>query len=117
MALNLDEMDITAIWDEIDIRINSKRGPIEGIIATYSFYLSGNDGGTYGLKIADSKAKIITGDPGEADCTLSMSVKDFKKLLTGNLNSTASYMTGKIKVKGSLGLALKLELLLKEYAF
>ena len=46
-----------------------------------------------------------------------MSVKDFKKLLDGNLNSAASYMTGKLKIKGNLGLALKLESLLKKYSF
>ena len=117
MTVNFNEMKMTAIWNEIDAKLNGEPGPIEGMNTTYSFDLSGEDGGMFGLRITNGKAETSTGDPGEVDCALSMSVKDFKKLLTGNLNSTASYMMGKLKVKGSLGLALKLESLLKEYAF
>jgi putative sterol carrier protein len=84
---------------------------------TYSINLSGEDGGQFGLKFTDGNAETIIGTPGEADCALSMSVKDFKKLLDGNLNSAASYMMGKLKIKGNLGLALKLENLLKQYSF
>ncbi|MFJ7825255.1 SCP2 sterol-binding domain-containing protein [Psychrobacillus sp. NPDC096623] len=51
----------------------------------------------------------------KADCTLSTA--DFKKLITGNLKSTTAFMFGKLKVDGSIGQALKLEKLLKEYVF
>ena len=115
--MNFDVMTMEAIWIEINVQLNQKPEPIEGLQTIYSFNLSGDDGGLFGLKLADGKAEIIQGDPGEADCTLSMSVQDFKKLLAGNLNSTTSYMMGKLKVKGSLGLALKLENLLKQYTF
>lgn len=115
--MDFDVMTMEAIWHEIDAQLNQKPKPIEGLQIIYSFNLSGDDGGLFGLKLTDGKAETIQGDPGEADCTLSMSVKDFKKLLAGNLNSTTSYMMGKLKVKGSLGLALKLENLLKRYTF
>jgi len=98
----------------IDEKLNGEPGPIAEMNTSYSFEL---DGEKYGLIFKDGKAETITGDPGEVDCSLSMSVKDFKKLLVGNLNSTASYMMGKLKIKGSLGLALKLESLLKQYSF
>lgn len=111
--MNFDVMTIEAIWHEIDTQLNEQPDPIEGLQIIYSFNLSGDDGGLFGLKLADGKAETIQGDPGEADCTLSMSVTDFKKLLAGNLNSTTSYMMGKLKIKGSLGFALKLENLLK----
>ena len=101
--MNFDTMTTEEIWSEIDVRLNSNPTPIEGITTTYSFDLSGEDGGMYGLNITDGTAEVITGEPGEVDCALSMGVKDFKKLLTGNLNSTASYMMGKLKVKVSLG--------------
>lgn len=117
MTMNFDKMTMENIWKVIDAKLNGDSGPIEGMTTTYSFNLAGEDGGMYGLNITDGTAEVITGNPGEVDCALSMSVKDFKKLLTGNLNSTASYMMGKLKVKGSLGHALKLESLLKKYSF
>lgn len=117
MTINFDTMTMDAIWNEIDVKLNEEPEPIKDLTTSYSFNLSGEDGGMFGLNIADGKAKIIMGDPGEVDCALSMSVKDFKKLLGGNLNSTASYMMGKLKVKGNLGHALKLEALLKKYSF
>ena len=50
------------------------------------------------MKFTDGNAETIIGTLDEADCALSMSVKDFKKLLDGNLNSAASYMKGKLKI-------------------
>ena len=117
MTINFDEMEMTEVWNHINAKLNGEPGPIEGMNTTYSFDLSGEDGGLFGLKITDGVAETMTGDPGEVDCALSMNLIDFKKLLTGNLNSTASYMMGKLKVKGSIGLALKLESLLKKYTF
>lgn len=43
--------------------------------------------------------------------------KEFQKLLQGDLNSTTAFMTGRLKVKGNIGLALKLESILKKYNF
>ena len=117
MTSNFDEMTLEAIWDEIDTKLKEKPEPYKNLNTTYSFNLSGEDGGQFGLKFADGNAETIIGTLGESDCALSMSVKDFKKLLDGNLNSAASYMTGKLKIKGNLGLALKLESLLKKYSF
>jgi len=114
--MNFDDMTMATIWQEIDGKLNGEPGPITGMSVTYSFNLSGEDGGLYGLNLANGKAVTITGDPGEVDCALSMSVRDFKKLLAGNLNSTAAFMMGKLKVKGNIGLALKLEGLLKQYS-
>ncbi len=115
--MSVEAMTMENLWQEIQVQLNHHPEPIKGMTTTYAFNLSGDDGGLFGLKIVDGKAETIQGDPGENDCALSLSVKDFKKLLTGNLNATASYMMGKLKVKGSLGHALKLESILKEYSF
>lgn len=115
--MNFDEMTMEEVWNEIDTKLNTEAGPIESMNVSYSFELGTVESGMYGLKLADGKAEIIIGDPGEVDCSLKMSEKDFKKLLAGKLNSTSSYMMGKLKVKGPIGLALKLENLLKQYTF
>lgn len=51
-------------------------------------------------------------DDGEADCTLSASVDTFQGLMDGTQNPTAAFMTGKLKVDGDMGMAMKLGALL-----
>lgn len=115
--MNLEKMTMEEIWNEIDVQLSENKSPIESMNAAYSFDLTGEDGGMYGLKFSSGEAESFRGDPGEVDCALKMSVGDFKKLLSGDLNSTAAFMMGKLKVKGNIGHALKLENVLKLYSF
>ncbi len=43
-----------------------------------------------------------------ADVTLTASRETFEGLLSGNVNPTAAFMTGKLAVDGDMGLALQL---------
>lgn len=45
---------------------------------------------------------------GEADVTLTASAETFRAILEGELNPTMAFMTGRLKVDGSIGLAMKL---------
>lgn len=51
---------------------------------------------------------------GEADTILRLSEEDFRKLLAGDLDPTLAYMTGKLKVEGKLGVALKINSMLSD---
>jgi len=44
----------------------------------------------------------------EADVTLTADTETFKAILDGEQNPTAAFMTGKLKVDGDMGLAMKL---------
>ena len=44
----------------------------------------------------------------DADVTLSATAETFKAILDGEQNPTAAFMTGKLKVDGDMGLAMKL---------
>ncbi len=47
-------------------------------------------------------------DKGEANTTINITPENLQKLMAGNLDPTLAYMTGKLKVEGSMGVALKL---------
>lgn len=47
-------------------------------------------------------------DLGEANTTITITGANLEKLLKGQLDPTLGYMTGKLKVEGSMGVALKL---------
>ncbi|WJY26171.1 SCP2 sterol-binding domain-containing protein [Sporosarcina trichiuri] len=111
------EMELAKTWESIEQQLNEYPAPFQGADVTYGFNLSGTEAGEYVLKLAGQQAEVTAADTAGADCVLSMNVGDFYKLLHGKLNTTSAFMMGKLKVKGSLGLALKLEGILTKYRF
>jgi len=57
---------------------------------------------------------VVTNDDGEADTTLTITMDDLQKLTKGELNPTLAYMTGRLKVSGSMGVALKMSQMLED---
>ena len=48
----------------------------------------------------------------EADCTISASMETLEKLRSGELNPMMAVMGGKVKIKGDMSVAMKLQSLL-----
>lgn len=55
---------------------------------------------------------IVSREDKEAACTISTDSATFQKLKDGDLNPMMAVMSGKIKIKGDMGLAMKLQSLL-----
>jgi len=69
--------------------------------------------GTAKFDIEDEGAVMIDGTGAraadeEADVTLSASADTFRAVLEGDMNPTSAFMTGKLKIDGSMGMAMKL---------
>jgi putative sterol carrier protein len=79
---------------------------IEGMNNTYVFEIEG--AGTWTVAIADGSIQVTEGS-GDADTTFSASEESFEKIVSGEQNPTTAYMTGKLKVKGDMGAAMKLQ--------
>jgi len=67
-----------------------------------------DDGGVIFWEGTGDQAAITNSD-GEADTTMRLSEENLEKLLAGNLDPTMAYMTGKLKVEGRMGVALKID--------
>ena len=50
----------------------------------------------------------------DAETTITISLDNLDNLIAGQLNPTMAYMTGKLKIQGSMGVALKMGELLDE---
>nr|XP_048275964.1 hydroxysteroid dehydrogenase-like protein 2 isoform X2 [Myodes glareolus] len=83
--------------------------------AVYQFELSGEDGGTWFLDLKSKGGKVGHGEPSDrADVVMSMTTDDFVKMFSGKLKPTMAFMSGKLKIKGNMALAIKLEKLMTQ---
>ena len=73
--------------------------------------------GSVKFVIADEGAvrideKGAAADDSDADCTVTSDADTFQSLLAGDLDPTAAFMSGRIRIEGDMGLAMKLGSLL-----
>jgi putative sterol carrier protein len=64
------------------------------------------DCGSDGVVVIDGE-NVSTADA-PADCTIGVSKSDLEDLLAGDLNPTAAFMQGKLKVSGDMSIAMAL---------
>jgi putative sterol carrier protein len=79
---------------------------VEGMNNTYVFDIEG--AGVWTVAIVDGAIQVTEG-AGDADTTFSASEESFAKIVAGEQNPTTAYMTGKLKIKGDMGAAMKLQ--------
>jgi putative sterol carrier protein len=73
---------------------------------SYLFDIEGE--GQWLVNVADGAIGVTEGG-GDADVTISTSGETFDKIVAGEQNPTTAYMTGKLKIKGDMGAAMKLQ--------
>ncbi|HET8743529.1 MAG TPA: SCP2 sterol-binding domain-containing protein [Gaiella sp.] len=64
--------------------------------------------GQWTVAVEDGTVSVSEG-AGEADCTIRASEETLVKIAKGEANPTTAYMTGKLKIDGDMGAALKLQ--------
>lgn len=84
------------------------------INAVYQFHITGENGGTWNISCSQSKNQVQAGEIPNPQCIITISDQDLVSLVSGQINPQLAFMTGKLKVKGNLGLALKLGKILKD---
>ncbi|MBN2472870.1 MAG: SCP2 sterol-binding domain-containing protein [Anaerolineae bacterium] len=71
--------------------------------------LSGENGGSWWIRIADGQCEIQEGQADSPQMTLKSTADDLYAVLSGEANAISSFMQGKIKVQGDMALALKMQ--------
>ena len=72
------------------------------------------DFGDEGSVILDASQvpNIVSTEGAVPDCTMVISVEDFMAMAEGSLDGVSAFMTGRLKVSGDMGIAMKLGALL-----
>jgi putative sterol carrier protein len=97
---------------QIPARLQAKPDLLAKINAVYQFNIAGAEGGAWSVDCTTASGTVTAGTTAAARCTVSMADVDFLKLVSGKLNAQMAFMTGKIKIQGDMGLAMKLQQLL-----
>ena len=57
---------------------------------------------------------VLEAEAGEAACVIRLSSENMESLMAGTLNPMMAYTLGKLKIEGSMGVAMKVASLLEE---
>jgi putative sterol carrier protein len=91
-------------FDTLEGRVDSAK--TAGMNNSYLFDIDG--AGQWKVDVRDGNVTVTEGAE-DADVTISTSEETFEKITSGEQNATSAYMTGKLKVKGDMGAAMKLQ--------
>ena len=97
-------MSAKEFFDTLETRVDPAK--TAGMNNSYLFDIDG--AGKWKVDVQDGSVKVSEGEQ-DADVTISTSEETFEKITSGEQNATSAYMTGKLKVKGDMGAAMKLQ--------
>jgi putative sterol carrier protein len=101
----------TKVFEDINARLTEEKA--KKINSTYLFDIGGEGGGKWFADLTKAAGPYITAGEGEAKCTITVpKAEDWVAIASGKMNPTSAFMQGKIKVKGDMSLAMKLQTLL-----
>ena len=90
-------------FEEAKARIDPSK--TVGKRASYRFDIEG--AGSWHVDLDDGKVTVEESGA-DADCVIQASEETFLKVVSGEQSPTSAYMTGKVKVQGDIGLAMRL---------
>ncbi|MFQ5351516.1 MAG: SCP2 sterol-binding domain-containing protein [Candidatus Binatia bacterium] len=105
--------EVTSVQDvfaEMPNRFNAAAAA--GLDAVYQYELSGDDGGTWHVAIKGGEIEggvVNEGGHDSPNITISMTASDFLDMINGKLNPQMAFMGGKLKIKGDMSLAMKMQ--------
>jgi putative sterol carrier protein len=91
-------------FDSLESRVDPAR--TAGMSNSYVFDIEG--AGKWKVDVKDGSVTVTEGAE-DGDVTITTSEETFEKITSGEQNATSAYMTGKLKVKGDMGAAMKLQ--------
>ena len=95
---------VRAFFEELPNRTEASK--TAGMNNSYVFDVEGV--GQWTVRVEDGQVSVDEGAH-DADTTITASQETFERIVAGEQNPTTAYMTGKLKIKGDMGAAMKLQ--------
>jgi len=100
---------VKEVFDNMATNFNSDKAA--GMKAVYQYDITGDGGGKWYAEIADQKCNVSEGQHASPNITITVAAKDWLDIINGKLDGQMAFMSGKLKVKGDMSLAMKLKTL------
>lgn len=105
-------MTTRKIFEKVERKLKERSSEFTELGAVYKFVLNGPDGGTWIVDLRQESFGVREAEE-EAQCTFKASDQNFISLVTGKLRPESALLTGKVKLAGDIGLAMKFGELIK----
>ncbi|REJ82578.1 MAG: hypothetical protein DWQ36_00890 [Acidobacteria bacterium] len=100
---------VQQIFDGMPERLN--KGAAQGLDCVIQYELTGEGGGSHHTVIKDGSCEVVEGTHAKPSMTVTMDASDFVDMTQGRLDGMTAFMSGKLKVSGDMGLAMRLQTL------
>ena len=100
------------IFEKVDRKLRERSEEFTELGAVYKFVLKGPDGGTWIVDLREESFGVREAEE-EAQCTFQASDQNFINLVMGKMRPESALLTGKVKIAGDIGLAMKFGELIK----
>ena len=97
------------IFDAMAEAFTADPNKAEGVTAVYQFVITGDNGGKWFADTTGDTPNIGEGEHDNPNVTITCADQDFVDIKSGKLNGQMAFMTGKLKIAGDMGLAMKLQ--------
>lgn len=99
--------DVRAEFRRLEETLRQNPGKVAGVSGIIQFNF-GNDS-VYHVTAEGGAVTFSEGAASNPNVTFQMTPEVFAELLAGKVNPTVAFMTGRLKIQGDLGLALRLQ--------
>ena len=95
--------------EKIAKKLVDKPETSKAVNSIYEFNITGENGGVWTVDLTKEPGSVQAGSTGNAKCIVTCAANDFMNIVSGKMNPQMAFMSGKLKIKGDMGLAMKLQ--------
>lgn len=105
--MTISKQEIDMLFETMRERFNPEKAV--GLDAIIQFNLTGESSANYWARVNNGEIELHEGESENARMTLIADAQDYANIVAGNPNAMQAFMQGKLKIKGDMSLAMKLQ--------
>ena len=102
---------VQQIFTAMPSRLNPSAA--QGLDCVIQYDLTGDGACQYHSQIKDGAATVTAGAHPSPSMTITMAAQDFVDMTNGTLDGMSAFMSGKLRIGGDMGLAMRLQSLFR----